>query len=167
MSSLYTIQSDLLDLIEGEGYQSFVDEETGEFDEQGFQNAIQQLQISKDAKLENCALAIKNLNAEINDIENEINSFKERKDKKKRKIESIKKIIDFALQGEKFETSKVSLYYTKSSKVEIYDENKVDEEYIKKTITTSFDKKAIREAIKKGVEVKGAEIITSSNLQIK
>ena len=114
MSSLYTIQSDLLDLIEGEGYQSFVDEETGEFDEQGFQNAIQQLQISKDAKLENCALAIKNLNAEINDIENEINSFKERKDKKKRKIESIKKIIDFALQGEKFETSKVSLYYTKS-----------------------------------------------------
>lgn len=140
-----------------------IDEETGEilFEMQDHE----QLEIERTQKIENVALWIKNLNAEAVAIREEEKHLAERRKAKEQKAENLTKYVQYALQGEKLETSKVAITYRKSVAVEIIDKELVPQEFIK--VETSVDKTAIKKAIAGGNEVAGAQLVEKQNMSIK
>ena len=109
MSNLYEINQELLNCI---------DLETGEIiDTEKFDR----LQLDKTTKLENVALWYKNLLAEATAFKAERDVFADKQRRAEAKADSLKKYLDTALHGAKFDTTKVSVSYRKSSTVEVED----------------------------------------------
>ena len=67
----------------------------------------------------------------------------------------------------KFETPRVKLSYRKSDSVEVSDMNSLPKEYVKEKVELSAEKTALKKALKDGKEIKGAEIVTKLNMQVK
>lgn len=155
MSSLYDIDSRILNL---------TDKETGEIlDEQAFEA----LQMERNEKLENIALWVKNLTSEAEALKAEEKAFAEREKAARNKAESLKRYLDSALKGQKFNTTKVAISYRKSTSVDVLDVEKLPEAYRKTVTTVSADKTAIGLALKAGELVDGATLVEKNNLSIK
>ena len=163
--NIYEINKAIEDILE-DGFS--VDEETGEilFDESDL-NALN-AEISE--KIENVACYIKNLTADISALKEEERNLNTRRKQKERKIDSLKGYINYAMElsGRKsLESPRCKVSYRKSSSVEVPDINALDKDYITKTIEIKPNKVAIKEALKEGKTVEGAEIVERQNLQIK
>lgn len=154
MSSLYEINEQLLNL---------TDSETGEITDW---SAFEALQLARDEKIENIALYHKNLLAEAAALKAEEKSFAERRKRAENKAESLKRYLDSALQGQKFNTTKVAISYRKSTSVEV-DETKLPASYLQEVVTYKIDKRDIGEKLKAGETIEGATLITKDNIQIK
>jgi hypothetical protein len=126
---------------------------------------LKQLQLEKSDKIENIALWIKNLKADVSAYDNEIKSLQERKERDKNKAESLKNYLDLILDGEKFKTARVECSFRHSKKVNIIDESKIPRKYFR--IKKEVSKTDIADAIKDGIKIKGAELVESRSLQIK
>ena len=156
--NIYEIEQAILNL---------VDPETGEITD--FE-ALDNLTIARDEKIENVALWIKNLVAEAKAIREEEKSLAERRKAAENKAESLEKYLEQTLSGEKFSTAKVAISYRKSTAVNI-----ADEETFAKTACPTYlvyqpaeiDRKAISEALKNGAIIEGAELVERNNMQIK
>lgn len=154
--NIYEIEQAILNL---------VDPETGEITD--FE-ALDNLTIARDEKIENVALWIKNLVAEAKAIREEEKSLAERRKAAENKAESLEQYLDQTLSGEKFSTAKVAISYRKSKAVEIADEAT----FIKAGAylvpqDPKIDRKAISDALKTGAIVNGAELVERNNIQIK
>ena len=163
--NIYEINKAIEDILE-DGFS--VDEETGEilFNESDL-NALD-AEISE--KIENVACYIKNLTADISALKEEEKNLSTRRKQKERKIDSLKGYINYAMElsGRKsLESPRCKVSFRKSSSVEVPDINALDEDYITKTIEIKPNKVAIKEALKEGKTVEGAEIVERQNLQIK
>lgn len=155
MSNLYEIKKEILDTI---------DLETGEIiDTDKFNN----LQIEFNDKIENIALWYKNLLSEAAAYKAEKEVFAHKQKTAENKAESLKKYLDSALGGRKFNTVKVDVTYRKSTSVYVEDVEKLLGEYKKSVITISADKTAIGKALKSGELVQGASLVENNNIQIK
>ena len=155
MASLYEINEHLLNL---------TDSETGEITDW---SAFEALQLARDEKIENIALYHKNLLAEAAALKAEEKSFAERRKRAENKAESLKRYLDSALQGQKFNTTKVAISYRKSTSVEV-DETKLPANWLREIPATHVvDKVEIARALKAGETVEGATLITNNNIQIK
>lgn len=155
MSSLYEINQEILNC---------VDLETGEITDF---DKFEALQMERNEKLENIALWVKNLLSEAEALKAEEKSFYERRKAAENKAESLKRYLDTALNGQKFNTTKVAISYRKSTSVDVQDVEKLPEAYRKTVTTVSPDKVAIGAALKAGEVVEGATLITNENIQIK
>lgn len=153
--NLYEIDREIL---------SCIDAETGEILDL---ERLETLQMERGQKLENIALWIKNLKAEAAALKAEKDAFAEREKQAKAKIESLSAYLTDALGGQKFSTSRVAVSFRSSEAVEIVDETAIPKEYIREKIETTPDKTAIKEAIKSGVAIAGAQLVKNQNLQIK
>ena len=118
MRALYEIDKDILDC---------VDAETGEILDVDKLNA---LEMERDAKVEAVCLWYKDTKAEAEAIGNEIKVLQARKKTLDNLMERLKNYTGFALAGEKFKTSKVSVSYRKSTSVVIDDITAVPKNYI-------------------------------------
>lgn len=155
MSNLYEIKKEILDTI---------DLETGEIiDTEKFNN----LQIEFNDKIENIALWYKNLLSEAAAYKAEEEVFKHKMKTAQNKAESLKKYLDSALGGRKFNTVKVDVTYRKSTSVDVEDVEKLPDDYKKSVTTISADKTAIGKALKSGELVQGASLVENNNIQIK
>ena len=155
MASLYEINEHLLNL---------TDSETGEITDW---SAFEALQLARDEKIENIALYHKNLLAEAAALKAEEKSFAERRKRAENKAESLKRYLDSALQGQKFNTTKVAISYRKSTSVEV-DETKLPANWLREIPATHVvDKVEIAKALKAGETVEGATLITNNNIQIR
>lgn len=152
---LYEIDQEILNCI---------DLETGEIIDA---EKLSQLQMERDTKLENVALWIKDLKAEITALKAEKDAFAEREKQAKTKLEGLEKWLAFALNGEKFSTSKVAVSFRKSEAVDVQNEEILPKKYFNRKITYTVNKTAIKEAIKSGLKVKGAALIENNNIQVK
>ena len=166
--SLYTIEKSIEELLT-QGYQQFIDEETGEFDESGFNNALEQLEIDRTVKIENYGLVIKNLRADIEGLKAEKEAIENRKKSKEKTIERLSKYLALALDGKPFETEKIALNFRRSKQVQIVDETKIPEEFMKIQIIEKKEpnKILIKKLIKDGLTIEGANLLEVQNLQIK
>ena len=72
-----------------------------------------------------------------------------------------------SLNKYKFETPKVRISYAKSSSVNITDMTQLDKKFIKTEITETPIKSDIKDAIKNGEAVNGAEIVTKVTMRVK
>lgn len=155
MANLYEINQELLNCI---------DIETGEIvDTEKFDS----LQIERNEKLENVALWYKNLLSEAAAYKAEKDAFAEKQKRAENKADSLKKYLDNALHGSKFETVKVNISYRKSTSVEVIDQEVIPEQYLRTVTTVSPDKTEIAKALKVGEAIAGVELKENQNIQIK
>lgn len=170
MSSLYTIESGILELLENGFNAACIDTETGEIDEIKASEYLEALQIERGVKIENIALYIKNLLSEVIAIKEEEKALKARREAKERKAERLKEYLKSSLitfNEPSFETAKVALTFRTSKSVIIENLENLDKTYIKEKVEYSADKTAIKKAIESGLTINGAYIQENKNLNIK
>ena len=142
------------------------DEATGEVRQEDL-DALEALKVAKDEKLEAIGCYIKNTKAEAEAIKAEEKALKERREALEKKEERLKEYVANALQGEKWASAKVAFSFRKSEAVVIPDIDLLDEDYLNEEITYKPDKRAIKDELKSGGEVRGAYLEEKQNLQIK
>ena len=142
---------------------SCIDKETGEIIDS---EKLDKLQMERDKKIENVACWIKDLKAESEALKAEKQAFAERQKVAENKMESLKKWLAYALNGEKFKTVRVSVSFRTTDKVEIADIYKLDENYLRYK-EPEADNDAIKKAIKEGQEVAGGTLVKNTSVIIK
>lgn len=95
---------------------ALVDEETGEILDI---EALEQLQMERDQKLENVACWHKNLVAEAAAIRQEELNLAKRRQAIENRAERLKKYLSDVLGGQKFQTAKCAVSFRKTTKVEL------------------------------------------------
>lgn len=158
MASLYEIDNAIA------SFEFEIDEETGEilnFDE------LDNLKMAREQKCENIALYYKNVAAEAEMVKAEAKNLTERQKRLENKAENLKKYLAYALQGEKFSTSKVAVSYRKSESVKIDDDYAIPDKWCELSVLKKPNKKLIKDALKKGEHIDGAELIEKQNINIK
>lgn len=135
---------------------------------------LEQALIINEAQLQekatNYGYVIKNFEYEVDAIDNEIKRLKELKERREKAIDRMKQSVTNAMQLygiEKVESSFLKLSFRKSESVEVINEAQLLPEFTTTKVTTTPNKTAIKEAIKRGEVVEGAVLVTNQNLQIK
>lgn len=141
-----------------------IDEETGEILNY---SELDNLQMERDQKVENIALYYKNLVAEAEMVKAEKNNMADRQKRLENKAESLKNYLAYALQGEKFSTPKVAVSYRKSKSVEIAEDARLPEAYVKVEEVRKPDKKMLKEALEGGEKIDGVRLVEKQNLSVK
>lgn len=147
---------------------SLIDTETGEVSDE---EAFDALQMERDKKVENIGLLLKNTVAEAKAIKEEEQALSARRKTAENKVERLKNLLAYALNGEKFSTPKLKVSYRKSRVVNI------DPQFIEWAEINADDlltysepkvnKTAVRDAIDIGRDIKFATIETKQNMQVK
>ena len=158
--TLYEIDNEIMNCI---------DIETGEVIDT---EKLNELQMERDAKIENVALWIKELKAEAEAIKNEKQALADRQRVAENKAESLKNWLAYALNGEKFKTAKCSISYRNSESVEVTEEGLEalmrEHEDLLTYKTPEPNKKAIKDAIKNdGLTVAGVQLVQKTSTIIK
>ena len=125
------------------------------------------LELEKKEKLENIGLWIRNLEAEKDAVSNQKKIFADREARLGKKIDSLKGYLTYALDGQKFSTDKVSVSFRKSQSVKITDEHLVPDSYCEMQMVRRPNKTNIKEALKRGETVMGAELLEKQNISVK
>ena len=145
-----------------------IDLETGEIIDT---EQLDKLQMERDTKLENVACWIKDLKAEAEALKNEKQALAERQRVAENKAESLKKWLAYALQGEKFKTTKCAISFRKSEAVEVTDEglNNLMKEHDELLTYKAPEpnKTAIKQALKDGLNVVGVQLVQNISTIIK
>ena len=157
--TIYEINEEILNCI---------DLETGEIIDI---DKLNELELERDAKIENVACWIKELKAEAEAIKAEKLALAERQRVAENKAESLKKWLAYALQGEKFKTAKCSVSFRKTESVEVTDEglNNLMKEHDELLTYKAPEpnKTAIKQAIKDGLNVDGVQLVQNTSTIIK
>ena len=157
--TLYEINSEIM---------SCIDMETGEVIDT---EKLNELQLERDAKIENVALWIKELKAEAEAIKQEKLALADRQRVAENKAESLKNWLAYALNGEKFKTAKCSVSFRITESVEVTEEgleslmNGHDELLTYKA--PEPNKKAIKQALNDGLTVAGVQLLQKTSAIIK
>ena len=152
--NLYEIEAGIL---------SCIDEETGEIIDL---DKLNQLEMERDTKVENIALWIKNLKAETEAYKAEKQSFEKKQKVAENKMDSLKRYLSGYLNGEKFKTTKVSCSFRNTESVDVFGIDALPEEYLRYK-DPEPNKEEIKKAIKSGVDVPGAALVSNLSLIIK
>ena len=157
---LYEIENAILECI---------DMETGEVIDI---DRLNELQMEREAKIENVALWIKDLNEEAESIKAEKMLLAERQKAAENKAESLKNWLAYALQGQKFKTARCAVSFRKTEAVEVTPEG------LENLMRGGCDelltyeqpkpnKTAIKQALKDGLNVAGVQLVQNTSTIIK
>jgi len=178
--NLFEIEQSMMNLLEYN-----INDETGEIieTEEEFNELYNSIQLDLQTKLDNTNCLQKMIDGEIEVIDKEIKRLTAEKSARNRKKEWLKNRVDafvkrqFTDENGNIDEEGVHKYklvlphskisYRKSDSVEVTDLDKIPEEYIKTKVEKNPDKMAIKNAIKDGKKISGAQIITNYNIQIK
>jgi len=144
-------------------------DEDGVADEEALAK-LQELELAQPVKREACALFIKNRRAMASAVRAEEMALAVRRHRYEKDAERVERILAQSLNGERFETPKVCVKWRKSQAVEIADG--VDmfwgDELVDRFCVFShrIDKQAVAEALKRGEEVPGAQLVERNNMII-
>lgn len=141
---------------------SCIDEETGEVDAE----KLEELTLQREQKIENVACWIKNLTSDIKALKDEKKALDERIKAKENRAESLKKYLESILKGQKFETPKCAVSFRKTQSVNISDFTALPAEFLRFK-PAEADKTAIKNAIKAGEPVSGAELVEKLSMAVK
>lgn len=140
-----------------------VDTETGEIVDC---ERLDALQMERNVKIENIACWIKNLRSDAEALKAEEQALAGRRKAAENKVDALKKYLSGYLAGQKFSTAKVAVSFRATSSVYITDLSVLPEQYLRYR-DPEPDKTAIKNAIKAGETVAGAEIIAGQSISIK
>ena len=160
MATLYEINTAIED-----AFNRAINVETGEITDEDALRELDALQMERDRKIENVGLWIKDLRAEAEALKAEKQAFEKRQRVTENKIEALKKYLMYALNGNKFKTTRLSVSYRKTESVEIDDAKALPPDYAKITYEPRRD--LIKKAIKTGGTITGARIVEGKSIIIK
>lgn len=144
--------------------EALIDPETGEIAD--FE-AFESLSMARDEKIEAVACWVKNLLSDAAAIKSEESALAERRKTAENRAASLKEYLARSVgKGQKFSTPRCALTWRRSEAVELSDDAKLSDKYLTYK-EPEPNKKAIKEAIKSGLEVPGARLVERKNLQIK
>lgn len=163
MANLFDINKSMMD-----AWDAAIDPETGELDAEALA-AFEELQMERDEKVENIGCWIKNLNADAAALKEEAKNMTERAKRAERKADGLKRYLEAALHGEKFQSTRCAISWRKTTSVEV-DEAEVPElpeQYVRRKVTVEADKTAIKDALKAGEVIEGCRLVERNNISIK
>lgn len=145
--------------------ENVVDIETGEIFDKDY---LDQLEMMKEEKIENIAKWIKNLDSDIEQLKKQKDAFATRQKVAENKRDSLKNYLSSYLEYQKWEAKdkSVSVSFRKSEAVKIVDESVIPRKWFIKQ-EPKLDKAGIKAALKSNTKVRGAELETKQNIQIK
>lgn len=159
--NLYEIRSEMYALI---------DPETGEI--RDFE-AWEELALSRDEKRDSTASWIKSIDAEAEAVDAEAKRLTERRNALRRKSERLREYLAADLDGVSWANSRHDIRFRKSVAVEITDEDRAvawlmenDEDALTYQMP-KISKTAVKDLIKNGAEIPGAELVERHSIQIK
>lgn len=158
--TLYEIDAEILALMD-----QAVDPETGEINESVYED-LDRLQMDREHKVEAIALAYKNAKADAEAYKAEKMSFAKKQSAAENNAERLKNYLAYALNGEKFKTSKVSVSYRKSETVNYTDIDMVPKQYIRYK-DPEVDKVNLKDALKMGAKIPGVWLEEKQNVQVR
>ena len=158
--NLYEIENAILECI---------DMETGEVIDI---DRLNELQMEREAKIENVACWIKDLKAEAEAIKAEKMTLAKRQQVAENKAESLKNWLAYALDGKKFSTARCAVSFRKTEAVEVTPEG------LENLMRGGCDelltyeqpkpnKTAIKQALKDGLNVQGVRLTQNTSTIIK
>lgn len=144
-----------------------VDSQTGEFinNEDVIKEYIENLNDTRDNKLDNIERLKREFEAGANALDIEIKRLQSFKKQKEKSIENLTSLQMILTQGEKIETSFYKFSTRKSKSVNIIDESLIPDDFFK--IKKEVSKSEISKAINNGIDVSGAEIVEKISLTVK
>lgn len=140
-----------------------------DMDDETKQDTLESIDWTEDYenKVENYIKVMKNLDADIEARKNEIDRLKKLNDVDKSKKERMKTDLATSMEltgHEKVDTTLFKVSFRKSEAVEV-DDLLLPEAY--KVATWKADKKRLKEDLKNGLEILGAELVERKNLNIR
>ena len=160
---LYEIDRAIEDALEGA-----LDPETGEILDESLMAAYEQLQMDRTQKIENIVCFIKDLDADAKAIREEEKALAGRRKNCENRAASLRAYLQWALNGEKFQSARGSVSYRRSSSVQV-DHNRlfeIPDEYLR-YMEPEPQKNLIREALKDGKDIPGCELVENISMIIK
>lgn len=164
--TLYEIDQGLLEIMET------VDPETGEWI--GDPEAWEQLNMEREAKLENTACYIKNLRAQIAAFKDEVRTLQRRQKVLENREAWLMENLRRSLAGENFETTRCALKFKKNPEtVRVTDKEacmRWAETYAPEAIRYAepeLVKSDLKVILKNGVEVPGCELARETRLEVR
>ncbi len=129
---------------------------------------LEKLQIDRHEKLRNYAFLVINLSADVDKLKEQEDKFKARRKKAENTIQWAKETLSRELAGEEMNEDEFKISYLPSEAIEIDEElaDKIPFEFWKAQ-KPSFDKTALKKAIKEGQKIEGVRLVERSNIQIK
>ena len=152
--------------------------EASEIPEEAVADTLEGLTSSMDEKIDNIACLIKNLEADAAAIKAEAKALAERAASKQKNADRLRQYLTDMLprsgyESKKFETQRNCLSWRRSEAV-VFDDEPGFIVWATRNNPTLLKwkdpepvKSAIKDAIKAGIEVEGAAVVTRNNLQIK
>lgn len=153
------------------GEEEWIDGETGEI--MPVEQALEALNMEREKKIENAALAWKNMTAEAAAIRSEEKLLAERRKIVENKAEGFKRYLLAVLypeggEAEKFTSARVKvLPRMNGPAVVIDDADSLPDEFWREKVERTPNKDEIKEVLKRGIEVPGAHIERSRRVDIK
>jgi hypothetical protein len=118
----------------------------------------------------NYGYVVKSLESDVSAIDEEIKRLRSLKEAKTNAIDRMKSSVLNAMQIyglKKIESPTLNVSIRESESVEVHSLEQLPDTFKTTKVTVSADKVSIKKAIKDGVNIEGAVIVTNSNLQIK
>jgi len=142
-----------------------VDTATGEVIDIDYLNS---LEMERDKKIEYLIKLHLNCKSDAESLKAEAQKFQKRAKAEENKAEQIKSYLAYIQNGEKFksEDGLHQISFRKTTSIEVPDVSVLDECYLRYK-DPEADKTAIKEAIKSGIDVKGATLIEKLSPTIK
>ena len=142
----------------------------GLVDDEVFRDTLESIEGNLEEKLEGYGLVIKNIEALANGYKAEADRLNNRHKEVVANIDKLKDRISVTLQTmniPKMDTEHFRYSFRKSDSLNVFDESKIPDQFIKSEVVTSVNKADLKKAMKGGLVVNGAEIIERQNLQFK
>lgn len=149
---------------------TLIDPETGEIRDY---EAFEELQMAREEKIDNTAKWIIELEAEAKMVKERADELTERARATKKKAERLREFLQEYLQGEKRKTADYTIGYRRTEAVEITDEDRAVAwlmEHRDDALTyqqPKISKTAVKELLKAGEEVPGAELVERQSMSIR
>ena len=154
-----------------EALQDLIDPETGELRDY---EAFEALSLERDAKIENTACWVIDLNAEAAAIRAEEAILAERRKKLENRAEQLKEFLARATAEQPFKSARVSVTWRKSKSLQVADEAALIDELQFREMdefltykTPAQNKTAITRALKEGTEFPGCVLVEKNNMTVK
>jgi DNA gyrase/topoisomerase IV subunit A len=161
--SMYQIKQDHVILMQ------IIEDNEGEITPE-IETALQLTSDNFQEKALSYGLVVKHFDDQAEIIEKEIERLSKILTQAKKRKELFKQTLSDAMQQfgvEKIETPTLKLSFRKSESIELTDESKVPFAYVEEKVVKTISKTKIKEDIKQGLQVPGAQLVTKQNLQIK
>jgi hypothetical protein len=132
-----------------------------------------ELQITQDQlqnKAVNYCMVIKQIDSDIEQIENEVKRLNQLKKVQQNVIDRLKSALTQAMkifEVDEIKTPLIKINFRKSESVEVDDVNALPNDFKTIKVTETADKVKIKEVLKSGGSIEGCRIITNQNIQIK